>query len=433
MLNRPDVRITISLGLIVIGFLVIPLAPFHPAVSYGAAFIFTSAVFLFLARTLWNSEIRPSILYLAIGIGILVRAGFLASDPIGSDDVYRYMWDGRVQSHGLNPYAYPPSAPELDSLHSRLLPGAVNHPDLKTLYFPASQWLCFVCYQLSGEHIWGYKLLLLIAEIATMLGLFLLTRRLEIPPRFILLYALCPLPILQFALDAHIDGLGLPLLIFGLVLYIDGRKSFSYLLLALSASVKPVALLLLPILMPQEKGVWNKTRVSLIPAIVIAGEFIPYVFHSNPFDGLFRFAENWTFNGAVFETLFLFIPDNQKARIICAALLGVALVILYLRRNQIIDTYYFAVILLLVLSPVVHPWYIAWLIVLLPVARKWSGIVLASTASLTSYTIMNYRIYGLWLQSPVVLILEYVPVLAILAFELHRFWKRSEILNPPRR
>jgi alpha-1,6-mannosyltransferase len=430
MLNRPDVQVIIALGLIVAGFLLIPLAQFHPAVSYGLAFTFTSIVFLYLARTVWTSDISSSILYLAIGIGIVLRAGFITSDPIGSDDVYRYMWDGRVQSRGISPYAYAPDAPELVPLHTQLLPASVNHPDLKTVYFPLSQWLCFICYEVSGEHICGYKLLLLFAEIATIVGLYFVMKRLAIPPRFILLYVLCPLPILQFALDAHIDGLGLPLLVAGLVLYIDGRKSLSYVLFALSASVKPVALLLLPILILRETGGLNKTRVALIPAVVIAGQFLPYLLRSNPFDGLLKFAENWTFNGVVFETLYLYSADNQKARIICAGLLLVALLILYFRRKGIIDTYYFAVLSLLILSPVVHPWYVTWLAVLLPLSRRWSGIVFAVTVSLTSYTIVNYKIYGVWLQSPAVLIFEYLPVLVILAFELRGFWKKTDASNP---
>ncbi len=332
---------------------------------------------------------------------------------------------------GVNPYVYAPDAPELDSLHSHLLPAAVNHREMKTLYFPASQWVCFICYQISGEHIWGYKLVLLLAELATIFGLFLLTKRLAIRVDFVLLYVLCPLPILQFGLDAHIDGLGLPLLIFGLVSYLRGQKPLSYILFALSASVKPVALLLLPIFLLREQGGWNKTRVVLIPTLVIVGQFLPYVVHSNPFDGLFRFAENWTFNGVVFETLYLYLADNQKARLICAAFLGVVLLVLYLRRSAIVDTYYFSVLSLLVLSPVVHPWYVVWLTVLLPLARRWSGIVFAAAASLTSYTIVNYKLYGVWQQSAGVLALEYLPVLAFMIFELRDFWGRRDASGTP--
>jgi len=318
----------------------------------------------------------------------------------------------------VNPYLFPPNAPELASLHTPLLPASVNHPDMKTVYFPFSQWVFYCCYNLSGESPWGYKLVLLLAELATLFGLIFLLRRLNIPEKFVLLYVLCPLPIIQFALDAHIDAVGLPLLIFGLVAYLRGNKVFSYLLFALSISVKPVALLMLPILFLHEKGTWNKTQVAVIPTAIVIGQFLPYAFSANPFEGLTRFAENWTFNGAVFETLYLFFSDNQKTRLICAILLCISLVLLYMRKKKPLDTLYYSVLLLLILSPVVHPWYVSWLAVLLPFSRKWSGIVYASFVSFTVYTIVNYTLHGIWGQSPLILVLEYLPVIILMFLEI---------------
>jgi hypothetical protein len=274
------------------------------------------------------------------------------------------------------------------------------------------------CYHLSGENIWGYKLVLLVAELATLAGLFLLLRWLNIPKKFVLLYFLCPLPIIQFALDAHIDAIGLPLLIFGLIAYFRDNKVWSYVLIALSISVKPVAVLMLPILFLREEGMWNKAKVAAIPTIVVAGQFLPYMFSSNPFEGLTRFAENWTFNGVVFESLYLYSSDNQKTRLVCAILLCVSLLLLYTRKKEPLDAFYFSVLLLLILSPVVHPWYVSWLAVLLPFARKWSGIVYASTISFTVYTIVNYKLHGNWDQSPMIMVLEYIPVIVLMFLEL---------------
>jgi alpha-1,6-mannosyltransferase len=345
---------------------------------------------------------------------------FISLSPTGSDDVYRYMWEGKTQSHGVNPYLYSPDAPQLDSLHTQLLPAAVNHPDMKTVYFPFSQWVFYCCYHLSGENIWGYKLALLVAELATLMGLLFLLAQLKIPTKFVLLYFLCPLPIIQFALDAHIDAVGLPLLIFGLLAYLRGNKVLSYVLLALSISVKPVAVLILPILFLREKGIRHKARVAVVPSIVVVGQFLPYVFSSNPFEGLTRFAENWTFNGVVFETLYLWFSDNQKTRMVCAILLCISLLLLYMRKKEPLDAFYFSVLLLLMFSPVVHPWYVSWLAVLLPFSRRWSGIVYTSFVSFTVYTIVNYKLHGNWNQSALILALEYVPVIALMFLELLR-------------
>jgi len=87
-------------------------------------------------------------------------------------DAYRYIWDGKVQANGINPYVYTAHDARLDFLHSPLLPAAMNHADLKTIYFPLSQWIFYSCYQLSGEALWGYKAVLLIAEIGSVAALF---------------------------------------------------------------------------------------------------------------------------------------------------------------------------------------------------------------------------------------------------------------------
>ncbi len=418
MINSANLRFSAALGLLLVGFLPIHWSPFQSVVTYAFVFVSTSLVFLYLARQLFIAEPSTRVLSIAVAIALLIRLSFINLSPIGSDDVYRYMWDGRIQSHEVNPYLYAPNAPQLDSLHTPLLPAAVNHPDMKTVYFPFSQWAFYGCYQLSGESIWGYKLVLLAADFATLIGLLLLLRLLDISSKFVLLYFLCPLPIIQFALDAHIDAVGLSLLIFGLFAYFRGNKVLSYVLFALSISVKPVALLIVPIVLLREKGLWHKAQVVVVPFLVVGAQFLPYIFRSNPFEGLTRFAENWTFNGAMFESLYLYFSDNQKTRLICAILLSLSLLVLYVRKKEPLDVLYFSVLLLLVFSPVVHPWYVSWLAVLLPFARRWSGILYASFVSFTVYTIVNYKLYGNWEQSPLILALEYIPVVVLMFLEL---------------
>jgi hypothetical protein len=73
---------------------------------------------------------------------------------------------------------------------------------------------------------------------------------------------------------------------------------------------------------------------------------------------------------------------------------------------------------MLIFSPVVHPWYIGWLIILLPVAPRPSGIFYAALGSLTAITIMNYQLYGVWKEYSPALIAEYLPVIVLLVREL---------------
>jgi len=69
---------------------------------------------------------------------LLFRATLLAAPPSLSDDIYRYLWDSRVQLHGINPYAYPPVAEELEALRGPHYEG-INHKPIRTIYPPAAQ------------------------------------------------------------------------------------------------------------------------------------------------------------------------------------------------------------------------------------------------------------------------------------------------------
>ena len=273
---KPRSGIVIIAALIVGVLLCVHVQSGNPVTRYVVACIGSSILYLWFARRVLTAEVSPKTLVAIIVASLLLRLSFVAMSPIGSDDVYRYIWDGRVQAHGINPYRFAPNAEELRALHSETLPAKVNHPDMKSVYFPVAQWLFLAGYHLSGERVWGYKLLLFVAEALTLIGLFFLTRSEKRPSHMILLYALCPLPIVSFSIDAHLDGFGIPFLVFALVCYLRGRFLFSLLLFGLSISVKPVAVILLPILSFREKGFVRKGATLTLPAIILLAGVLPY-------------------------------------------------------------------------------------------------------------------------------------------------------------
>jgi hypothetical protein len=411
-------RFALLAGLEGILLLSLHVLPFRPAVALVCAFVCSSAVFLGVAWQLSRTRISDRTLLALLLFSILVRGSYLWHTPIGSDDFQRYVWDGKVQSHGINPYRYAPNAEELQPLHAGPLPASVNHPDMKSVYFPFVQWSFWLAYQLTGELILGFKAILLLSECATILLVLALLGKLGLPRRLALLYALCPLPIFQFSLDAHLDGLGIPLLAAALLLFAGKGKTWSLFFLSLSISVKPVGLVLLPLWFLRERGVVARLRVLGLTAAVLGLQFLPYSFDVNPLEGLATFTEHWMFNGMAFSVIHAIVANNQTARIACAVLLAGMLILIYRTARHWIDQAHLSVLALLLCSPVVHPWYAAWLAVLVPAARRWSGVLLVSTVSLASVTAARYILTGEWVESPAILVLEYLPVLYFLAAEL---------------
>jgi hypothetical protein len=389
-------------------------------IGYAAAFIGSSALFVVAARAILRTAISGRRLAGLLALLFLLRATLLFTTPIGSDDVYRYLWDGKVQSAALNPYAHAPNAPALQPIHSDTLPRLVNHPDLKTPYFPLAQWVFWLAYSIAGEAVWGIKLFILVAEAFSVAGTILLLRHLGQPPERSLLYAAAPLVLFQFALDAHVDAIGFPFLVFGLLWHLRGRWIAGPALLGLSMSVKPVAVVILPVLLFRERGWQRRLAVVVVPVLVLGLQFLPYLGSPGVFDGIRTFARDWMFNGSVFSLVFAAIGDNQHARIICGILCAPVLLAISARSKDVPTASVYAVLALLLFSPVVHPWYVGWLAVLLPFAPRMSGLVLVSAISLTSLTVVTYQTTGVWTDYPLVRLAEYAPVFALLAGEVNR-------------
>ncbi|HKI54947.1 MAG TPA: hypothetical protein VJ987_12545 [Anaerolineales bacterium] len=77
-------------------------------VFFGTFIIYAIACFYALNL----KDENPRFLYWTFGLAALTFAILTLTRPTLSDDMYRYVWDGRVQAQGISPYRYPPNAPE---------------------------------------------------------------------------------------------------------------------------------------------------------------------------------------------------------------------------------------------------------------------------------------------------------------------------------
>ena len=426
MISAKKILLPLSLVLI-LGHLLLLFNPGKPIIIYSIVWIALSVLYLSYFLVLNKEGLNHSLITKLVTAAVVIRILFLFSQPVGSDDIYRYMWDGKTQDAGINPYLYKPVDDKLNFLHSEILPSKMNFKEMKTIYFPLSQWLFYIGYKLSGESVWAYKLLLLLSELVTLFLLYKILEKLRIDKKYLLLYALAPLPIIQFALDAHLDGFGLPLLLAFVYFYLGNKKILSAVFLGLSFSIKPVGVLILPILFLHEKKNTDKLLMVSIPFFAFGVQFLPYIFTSNPFEAFMIYTRNWFYNGLVFNLLNSIIHNNQTTRFWCSLLLIISLVPVYLSKKIFMDKIYFAVMLLMIFSPVVHPWYITWVLILVVITRKASGIYFAAAASLTSLTVLNYQLNGVWKDYLLVQIVEYVPVIALLVYEFVKSEKEKQL------
>ena len=105
----------------------------------------------------------PVVVRTVLILSVVFRAGLLFASPVLSDDLYRYLWDGRILLSGENPYRYPPRSEELrglrDDVYERL-----GHREIRTIYPPAAQAI-FAAGSVFGAGAVGLKALLILADI----------------------------------------------------------------------------------------------------------------------------------------------------------------------------------------------------------------------------------------------------------------------------
>jgi Glycosyltransferase family 87 len=176
-----------------------------------------------------------------------IQLAALSAGPQGSDDLYRYIWDGRVQAAGIDPYSYVPAAPQLTSFRDELLwpasgpycvglagaaaagpaqPGSaqpgpveqrglppgctrINRPRVHTIYPPVAEAYFTAVAEASpsGAGTLPIQAAGALCALATSVLLLIGLRRLGRDPRFAVLWAWCPVVGLQAGNNAHIDGL----------------------------------------------------------------------------------------------------------------------------------------------------------------------------------------------------------------------------------
>ena len=355
-----------------------------------------------------------------IAFGILFRLTLVPHPAVGSDDIYRYLWDGKVAASGVNPFAYLPTDPHLSRLATADLPAKVNHPDMRTVYPALAQAFFLLSNRLFGDSAPGLKFLLVCVDGLTIALLWAFVHKQGNPSLPVLLYAWSPLPILYFGLDGHIDALGIPFLILALLFFCTSRPVRGALALGVSALAKLFPLLIVPLLLRPGKGI----RRFLLPAIPLFMVVLGCLFYLEPtwgvIDSLKTFGARWEFNGGLFSIAYFATGSNEAAHVISGILIVCCMGVLTIINRPFLEKVFWGFVCFILLSPVVHPWYLTWLAALL--ATRWSTAIFVylGLSSIANVVVYQYRAFGQWDDQPILLLIEYVPVAILLIREIIR-------------
>lgn len=344
----------------------------------------------YLLVVFWRRRLIQGRLGLVIIVAVAARLVVLATPPTLSDDVFRYAWDGRVSRAGLDPYGHAPSAQALAHLRDETVWPHINHPDLRTIYPPVAQ-LAFAAFGAFGDGVLPMKLLAVVFDLATALVLAFMLGRRGRDPAEVAIYAWHPLVIAETAASGHMDPLAWFLLIGALALLMARSplvRCLAGAALALSAGAKLLAGAVWPFLARRSRA------AALAFPVVLLLVTTPFVLRSGPamFESLDTYGRKWAGNAGAFVLIEACtdaaagvvepVPWRRRqlagrsARAVVVLLFLGVLGALWLRRASPEEAAFAAVAAFVVLSPVVHPWYVAWVVPFLVLRQDGAWLLL---------------------------------------------------------
>ncbi|MEE8447595.1 MAG: glycosyltransferase 87 family protein [Gemmatimonadota bacterium] len=382
--------------------------PWPATILWAAAF-----GFYVLAAT-WHAR-RPISRREMWTLAILARLALLPLTPWFSDDIYRYLWDGWVQIHGVNPYLHAPA----DSILAPLRTGwhaLINHPTVPTIYPPGAQ-LIFRALAAISTSVLLFKAAWILADLGVGWVLDRLTAsRASTPSLAPLLYLWSPLVLLEVAWSGHVEPLGILPMLGALLIVSSGHRrrggaALAGTLLGLGVSVKLAPAAAIP-----AAGRWRvaagATAIA-VPALL----YLPYLSAGGSLiGGLTAYAERWEFNAGLYAPLVALLGPTGAKGLAAAAVAGIAAYAAW-RRWSLGRALYWTIGGAIALSPTVHPWYVLWILPLAALRGGRAWLLLSGAVFLAYWGLDTYAATGSWPEPLPVRLLIHIPFLVLLGVD----------------
>jgi hypothetical protein len=383
---------------------------------YFEIFLLFSLTFFLIKNHLLQDEnqkiFNVSLPVFIIITGIIFRITVIPAVPTTSPDVFRYIWEGKITAHAINPYQTPPDSRILTQFRTDLW-AKVGFKSMTSIYPPLAQVSFLIGYIISGESVWGLKVIYLICEIITLIFLLKLLRLKKINPSYIILYAWLPIPIMEYFINAHIDVVGITFFILFLYHIEKGRNILSPVFFALSFLVKFYPIMIFPLLI-KKIGIKRLVPFTLIFLLTTLIFYIPFLTSDFAIkNSLTTYLLHWEFNGSVYNLIKSF-SDGAVARIICSVLLVISIGVISYKYGNFLNGVFGVMLSFVIFATTIYPWYLGWIAALNPFLTFYSVFSLLFTSNFSNFTPMG----RVWQEYWQVLIIEYIPFFLLLYFDL---------------
>jgi alpha-1,6-mannosyltransferase len=349
-------------------------------------------------------------------IALLLAAAFrapLVVRPVGADnDMIRYMYDGRLQRLGLNPFLVTPSDPEVAWTHTDL---TRRMPSIRARTpYPAAAQLFFRLVVTIRETPRAMKLALVACDLLTIWVLVTWLRQTNRSAWLALAYAWNPLVILEVGHSGHIDALGALWIAIAAWMLTTGRPRRAAMAFVIAIASKLLPIVLVPLL-------WKRIRLRDAAAGALVWVLLYLPFRSAgalPLGAVPNVVAFIRFNGPLFKGLLWLVSPQGAAAIAVLAGFAVAVWMRFTRPAEDPAAWAWPMAVSLSAAPVIYPWYLLYFTPFL---------FSAATVPLVAWTYTALPVYLVWYLSKSghrwfvptpVLWIEFGTVLAVLAVQI---------------
>lgn len=378
-----------------------------------------------LAR-IWREPSAPRrALLFALWMAVALRVPLAVLPVDAQNDMVRYLWDGRVQRLGLNPYAVLPADPALDYTHTeetRHMPSART----RTPYPPAAQ-LFFRAVIAVHDSTLALKLALVLCDLVTMIVVLRWLRFTGRSEWLVLAYAWNPLVILEVSHSGHMDVLGAMWIAIAAYTLSARRSTVASVAFVLAVATKLLPIVLAPLF-------WKRVRWRDAAAGAILVPFLVWPFLDGSHIGVPNVIGR-RFNGPIFQWIAGETWDKTASFIASAVAVGIGLAAAAWCRFKLDRddpaSWAWPMALSLACAPVVYSWYLLYLTPFLWTTATLPLIAWSFTVLPTYVVWERVRLGGRWVVPAPLVAIEYVTVaVTALATWLARTRKTRPVPTP---
>jgi alpha-1,6-mannosyltransferase len=377
--------------------------PYFMASLTIAGIAYVLAIREFFATPRFERSVSRRVVVIGLVLAAVWHVEFLRVPPGADDDIHRYVWDGRLQRLGYNPYIVVPSDPAVNGLHTPETRN-LNNRYLPSPY-PAGAELFFRAVTAIQESTFALKVAFVLCDFAlvfVLLDLLTCTRQ---AAHLVLAFAWNPLLAIEVAGSGHIDIVGALLLVVSAAALVRRWRATAAVALGLAVAVKLLPVILLPLY-------WKRIRIrdAALAAAVVGLLYVPFLNQGRiPISSLGTYVQSFRFNGPVFAALDRVAPPQLLAGL--AVLVGLVTATWLRIRSAASewssDAFAWPMAASLLCAPVVYPWYLLWLLPFLQ-SRSTLPIIIWTVSIIPTYYVWHLRALGRpWLVPGWIMLLEY--------------------------